>query len=33
MHEDYMQHMEEHSADHILIKADVSRPEEVQAMV
>lgn len=33
MHEDYMHHMEEHGADHILVKADVSKPEEVQAMV
>ena len=33
MHEDYMHHMEEHGADHILVRADVSKPEEVQAMV
>jgi len=32
-HEDYMHEMEEHGADHILVKADVSKLHEVEAMV
>lgn len=32
-HDHYMHEMEEHGEDHILVKADVSRPDEVEAMV
>jgi glucose 1-dehydrogenase len=32
-HEHYMHEMEEHGEDHILVKADVSKPEDVEAMV
>ncbi len=32
-HDKYMHTMAEHGEDHILVKADVSKPEEVQAMV
>jgi len=32
-HDHFMHTMEEHEEDHILVKADVSKPEEVQAMV
>src|SRR5947207_2389142 len=32
-HEHYLHTMAEHGEDHILVKADVSKPEEVQAMV
>jgi glucose 1-dehydrogenase len=32
-HEHYMHEMEEHGKDHILVKADVSKPDEVEAMV
>ncbi len=33
MHDDYMRHMQEHGVDHILVQADVSKPDEVEAMV
>ena len=32
-HENYMHEMEEHGEDHILVQADVSKPDEVEAMV
>jgi len=32
-HDHFMHTMEEHEEDHMLVKADVSKPEEVQAMV
>src|SRR5512146_1054738 len=32
-HEQYMHQMAEHGEDHILVKADVSKPDEVEAMV
>src|SRR5512146_3170103 len=32
-HDRFMHDMEEHGEDHILVKADVSKPEDVEAMV
>src|SRR6266508_1052652 len=32
-HDHYMHEMEEHGEDHILVRADVSKPDDVEAMV